>query len=76
MAIPIIGAIFEIIAKLADKIPIQGRVERWRNEVDNLTKERNQILKGKADEKKTARIAAIDKRIAYLNQLQKNRDKG
>ena len=58
--------------KLLGILPIQKRKERWKNEIDNLTKERNNLLKGVCDEKKANRVLAIDEHIAYLNQLLKN----
>ena len=67
-----IGAFLGGIGKILDKLPIQGRKERWKNEIDNLTKERAQLLKGDCDEKKAARVDAINKRIDNLNQLLKN----
>lgn len=72
MAIPIIGTILEIANKLLDKIPIQGRKERWKNELDNLTKEKQELTKGICDEKKANRVIVIDTRIAYLQQLLRN----
>lgn len=60
------------VGKLLDKIPIQGRKERWKNELDNLEKEKTTLLKGVADAKKTARYLTINKRIDYLVQLLKN----
>ena len=66
------GTFFGGLGKLLDKVPIQGRKERWKNEVENLTKERNKLLRGKCDEKKASRIVAIDERLDYLNQLLKN----
>jgi hypothetical protein len=61
------------LSGLMDKIPIQGRTERWKNEVDNLQKERDKLLKGECDEKKADRLLVIDKRISYLLQLLKNK---
>lgn len=61
---------------LMNKLPIQKRTERWKNEIDNLTREKNQILQGKADEKKAKRISDIDARITYINQLCKNAVEG
>lgn len=66
------GTFFGGIGKILDKLPIQGRKERWKNEVENLTKEKNSILKGEANEKKASRITVINERLAYLNQLLKN----
>jgi len=58
--------------KLFGILPIQKRKERWKNEIDNLKKERKALLKGKCDEKKSDRLVVIDDRIEYLNQLLKN----
>jgi hypothetical protein len=58
--------------KLMGVLPIQKRKERWKNEVDNLTKERANLIEGRCDEKKAARVVAIDERLTYLNQLLKN----
>jgi hypothetical protein len=66
------GTFFGGIGKLLDKIPIQGRKERWKNELDNLTKEKEALLKGQCDAKKAMRVGDIDKRLVYLNQLLKN----
>jgi len=66
------GQFFGGIGKILDKLPIQGRKERWKNELDNLQKERAVILSQAADQKKAKRIIAIDERLAYLNQLLKN----
>jgi hypothetical protein len=60
------------IDKLLGILPIQKRKERWKNEIDNLTRERSKLLKGDCDEKKAVRVDVIDKRINYLNQLLKN----
>lgn len=57
---------------LFGKIPLQDRKERWKNELENLEREKNEILISKADVKKAKRVTDIDKRIAYLNQLLKN----
>lgn len=65
--------------KLLEKLPIQGRVERWKNELENLKKERSEIEKvplninSAADRKKAMRLGVIDKRIDDLNQLLRNK---
>lgn len=59
--------------KIIDKLPIQGRTERWKNELDNLQKEKAQLLKGSCDGKKAKRVSDIDNRVAYLEQLLKNK---
>lgn len=58
--------------KLLGKLPIQDRKERWKNEIDNLRKEKERLLKGDADAKKALRVIAINKRLLYLEQLLKN----
>lgn len=58
--------------KIMGVIPIQKRKERWKNEIENLTKERSQLVGGQCDEKKANRVVVIDQRISYLNQLLKN----
>lgn len=63
------------IGKILDKLPIQGRRERWRNEIDNLKKEKNGLQKKPATFKTAKRMASIDKRIDYLEQLCKNAEK-
>lgn len=65
--------IFSFLEKLIDKIPIQGRTERWKNEIDLLTAEKNELLRGPANEKKSMRLRVIDKRITELYQLCKNK---
>ena len=70
------GAFFGGIGKLIDKLPIQGRIERWKNELDNLTKEREKLLKGSCDDEKAKRLGVITERIAYLNQLLRNQNSG
>lgn len=58
---------------LMDKLPIQGRVERWKNELDNLRKEKQQLLKGEANDKTIKRMDFINRRSAELVQLLKNK---
>lgn len=58
--------------KLMGVLPIQKRKERWKNELDNLQKERDTLLQGQCDEKKSTRLITINNRIAYLVQLLKN----
>ncbi len=64
---------FSFFDKLIDKIPIQGRVERWKNQIDQLTREKKELLKGKPDAKKAARMVIINRRIDELNGLCKNK---
>jgi hypothetical protein len=68
----IFGGIVSILDWLKDKLPIQDRIERWKNELDNLTKERTQLLKGEWDVKKGKRLDYINKRIDVINQWLRN----
>lgn len=69
----IFGSILSILDWGKSKIPLQDRIERWKNEIDNLTKEKSKLLMGACDEKKAIRLEFIDTRIAYLLQLCKNK---
>lgn len=70
-----LGAILSIIDRLLNKLPIQGRRERWRNELLALKKERNALLRGVCDAKKAKRLGDINARIDQLNELFANSDK-
>ena len=61
--------------KLLSKLPIQNREERWRNEIDNLRKEKENLISSTWNEKKGIRLEVINKRIDYLIQLLKNNNK-
>jgi len=58
---------------LMNKLPIQGRVERWKNELENIKKEKNQLLKGEANDKTIKRMDIINRRSSELVQLLKNK---
>jgi hypothetical protein len=64
---------------LMDKLPIQGRIERWRNEKANLEKEKVDIEKlnldvtRQSDRDKANRYSWVIDRIAYLQQLLNNK---
>ena len=64
--------IFDILNWAKDKLPIQNRIERWKNEIDKLERERANILVHKADVKSANRLTIIDGRIKYYNGLLKN----
>jgi len=61
--------------KLLDKLPLQNRSERWRNELDNLNKEKEKLLFSEWTDKKALRLQYINNRIEYLVQLLKNNSK-
>ena len=58
---------------LMDKLPIQGRTERWKNRVDTLQKEKHELLKGEWTLKKGKRLTAIESELDELNRLLKNK---
>jgi hypothetical protein len=57
---------------LMDKLPIQGRKERWKNELDALKQERANLLAEKVTMRAADRIPKIDQRIEVLNTFLKN----
>ena len=69
----VFDGIISILDWVKDKLPIQNRVERWKNEIDKLTKERDELLKGKWDSKKAARYLVIESRIDKLFGMLKNK---
>lgn len=58
-------------AKIVEKL-LQGRRERWKNEIDRLTKERKTLIRNKVSQEASQRVIKIDLRIAELNELIKN----
>ncbi len=58
--------------QLMQKLPIQTRKERWRNQIDQLTKKREKLLRRKCDVQTSIKIRNIDDRIDKLNRLLKN----
>ena len=66
--------IVKILSWLMEKLPIQGRKERWRNELDKLNEERTQLLLSAWDIKKSNRYHVVCDRIDELNRLCKNED--
>lgn len=58
--------------KLLSVLPIQKRVERWRNQLDDLEHQRTMLVRGKADAKLAKKLADVDAWIACLRQLLKN----
>lgn len=69
------AVIGSLIARVIDKLPIQGRRERWRNEILALKKEKAALLKGVCDAKKAKRLGVINARLDQLNELLFNSDK-
>ncbi len=68
----VLSSVLSLLDFFKTKIPIQDRKERWKNELDNLQKEREELLRGACNDKNVKRMEFIDNRIRYLNQLCKN----
>jgi hypothetical protein len=54
------------------KLPIQDRRERFKNELDNLTKEKEELKSQDATDKNIKRMQYINNRLPVLLQLLKN----
>jgi hypothetical protein len=65
------GGIGAIFGKLSTYIP--GKVEKLRNEKSKLEKEKNKLLMGDCDEKKSARLLVINNRLDVINGLLGNK---
>lgn len=72
MALPGIGTFLGGIGALLAKLPIQGRKERWKNELDKLRKEKIELLRGQCDYKKSVRLNAVNARMSELSKLLEN----
>ena len=60
------------IGQLLGKIPIQGRKERWKNEMAQLQKESDGLINKTPTKRSADRVAYIRNRIAILNQFLHN----
>lgn len=67
-----VNEILSLLNWVKDKLPIQDRKERWRNEYDKLKRERSNIIIHKADVEKARRLDYINRRIDVLEQLFRN----
>ena len=68
----VISSVLSIFDWFKDKLPLQDRKERWRNEYDSIKKERADILIHKADVQKAKRMEYLDNRMRILEQLFRN----
>lgn len=66
-------SLFGFLDKLIDKLPLQNRVERWKNQIDDYEKEKEMLLEGACDAKKAKRVEFIDRELTRLHQLCKNK---
>ena len=59
----------KVIGKIADHI--QGRIERAKNKIEKLERERNEILSKPADTKSALRVASINHELDELRSIVK-----
>lgn len=67
-----LGSILSILDWLKNKLPIPNRVERIKNEIDKLEKEKNAIILRKAEIKQALRLQFIIERLADLRKRLQN----
>lgn len=58
--------------KLLGKLPIANRVEKIKNDIDKLEREKNEILLHKAEVSKANRLVVIDKQLFDLHKRLQN----
>lgn len=59
--------------KLISKLPIQSRVERWKNQKAQLEEEKAELLRGQCDDKKSSRLIVINRKLDELDRLLENK---
>ena len=69
-------SIISLLDKILGILPIQKRKERWKNQLDQLDKERKELLKGDCNGKKAERLIYINTHIDELHRLLKNASEG
>lgn len=68
-----IGALFGFLDKLMSKLPIQGRVERWKNQIMAYEEEKKELLEGNCNVKKVKRLDYINSELERLDRLLRNK---
>ena len=63
----------KFLALLLEKLPIQGRIERIKNQLDRLEQEQKKLLTGDWNECKGEKYANNQLRIIELNRLLRNK---
>jgi len=58
---------------LMNKLPIQNRVERWKNQIDKLERERDELLKQPSTDANSKRMSAINDELSRVWLLLKNK---
>lgn len=66
------GSILSILDWLKNKLPISNRVERIKNNIDKLERERNEILTHRVEVKSANRLIVIDKQLSDLRKRLQN----
>lgn len=62
-----------LLDRVTSWLPIQKPVERWKNKLEMLQKEKVNLLRGEANDKTIKRMESIDSNIDRLVQLLKNK---
>ena len=58
---------------LMNKLPIQNRVERWKNQIDKLERERDELLKQPSTDANSKCMSAINDELSRVWLLLKNK---
>jgi len=61
-----------LLDRVTSWLPIQTKVERWRNQLEKYEKEKNELLHKKATFESANRVQYLNERISELNRLLKN----
>ena len=68
----IAAGIVSILNWLKDKLPIANRLEKIKNDIDKLKREKKEILAKPWSQKNADRIIAIDNQLDVLNVRMQN----
>ena len=56
-------------------LPIQGRVERIKNKIDKLERQKRELLQGQASPDKARKLVSVERELAELERMLKNLSK-
>ena len=71
----VFAGIISILDYFKEKLPIQGRIERIRNDLENMTKEKKKLESQPWSEKQYSRYLLVVDRISVLQQQLRNATK-
>ncbi|MFA6067514.1 MAG: hypothetical protein WC810_02935 [Janthinobacterium sp.] len=64
--------IFDILDWVKNKIPIQDRLEKIKNDIDKLERQEYELLKQDTTPERMARLGAIRHQLSILNKRLRN----